>query len=369
MTPPRRRFGKNKLELGLFSFNVQNGLSVLKDEIWDSAWHKNVRLAQLAEAAGMEFLLPLGKWQSPRPFDLEPDAQGGNYETTVWAAGLLQATQRIAIFATLHVAYLNPVFAAKQLVTAHHIGEGRFGLNIVSGTIKKDFAMFGFTPNDHDGQYDYTEEWLTIAKRLWTEEEPFDFDGTFFKLTKAISKPKPYGGQLPMLISAGHSHRGRAFAVNNANALFTSISEIDNATIELAGARASAPDGDAVPIYGSCHLVTRKTKKETEEYYHHLVYEIGAWENMDEKIAVATANRTVPYASIDRLKERIISGSGTHLIKGDYDEVAAYFKRLYDSGFNGMAVSMIDYIPEFETFRDEIVPRLERMGLREPFRG
>jgi hypothetical protein len=34
-----------------------------------------------------------------------------------------------------------------------------------------------------------------------------------------------------------------------------------------------------------------------------------------------------------------------------------------------MAVSMIDYIPEFETFRDEIVPRLERMGLREPFRG
>ena len=49
------------------------------------------------------------------------------------------------LFGTLHVAFVNPVFAAKQMVTADHVGHGRFGINLVSGWNQGEFAMFGVT--------------------------------------------------------------------------------------------------------------------------------------------------------------------------------------------------------------------------------
>ena len=60
-----------------------------------------------------------------------------------WASGLLAATKRITVFGTVHAPLFHPIIAAKQMVTADHIGEGRFGLNIVVGWNEGEFEMFG----------------------------------------------------------------------------------------------------------------------------------------------------------------------------------------------------------------------------------
>lgn len=366
---PRRRFSSNPFELGLFSHNVHNGMAQLKAELWDASWDNTLKLSQQAEEAGLEFLLPLGRWHGPRDWPAEPEEMGGSFESLTWASGILAATSRIAVFGTLHVAYVNPVFAAKQIVTAHHIGHGRFGLNIVSGTVARDFAMFGLVPEDHDTQYDYTEEWVTVAKRVWTEEQPFDHDGTYFHLRGVLGKPKPYGGEMPMLISAGHSARGRAFAMRHADSLFTSLSEIETAPEEVRLARAMADDGAEIPIYSSSHLVTRPTRKEADEYYHYLVHELGAWDGIEEKVEKNRRFRMLPHTRIERLRERMVSGVGTFLVQGSYDDVSETYKQLYEAGLNGVAVGMIDYADTFVALRDEILPRLERMGLRRPVRS
>lgn len=363
----KRRFSSNAFELGIFSSNVQNGMAQFKTEIWDASWEHNLKLAQLADEAGLEFILPLGRWRAeirnvPR---FAPEAYGA-FETLTWAAGLLSATQRIAVFGTLHVAYINPVFAAKQIVTAHHIGRGRFGLNIVSGTVAEDFAMFGLVPGDHDSQYDYTDEWVAIVKRIWSESEPFDHRGTYFNLRGVLENPKPYGGKLPMLISAGASPRGRSFAVQNTDALFTMLTEVENASREVESARSMSDKGHDVPIYCSSHLVCRPTRKEAEDYYHYLVYEVGEWAGVEESAARRVKNaRDVPYASLQRLKERFVSGLGTLLILGSYDDAAQTFKNLHGAGLDGAAVALMNYLDDFVAFRDEILPRLERLGLRE----
>lgn len=361
----RRRFGTNAFALGLFSFNVAGGLTQTKSEIWDASWENNVTAARLAEDAGLEFLLPLGRWRGMKDFPNETEAEGGTFECLVWAAGILAETQRIAVFGTLHVGYVNPVFAAKQIVTAHHIGRGRFGLNVVSGTIAPDYAMMGIPFDDHDARYDYTEEWVTIVKRIWTETEPFDHAGTYFNLQRVLEKPKPYGGEAPMLISAGHSSRGRSFAIRHADALFTSFTEAENLAHELRTARAASQDGERVPIYASGHLITRPTQKECDEYYHYLVYELGHWEGVEETVALRNQHRTMPVGSIQRLRERVISGNGTYCVRGGYDEVAQQFKELHEAGLDGMAIALVDYVADFPAVRDEILPRLERLGLRQ----
>jgi alkanesulfonate monooxygenase SsuD/methylene tetrahydromethanopterin reductase-like flavin-dependent oxidoreductase (luciferase family) len=66
------------------------------------------------------------------------------------------------------------------------------------------------------------------------------------------------------------------------------------------------------------------------------------------------------------MMERFISGGGTFPVIGSYDEVAEKFKRLSDAGLDGMAISTVNYVQEMPIIRNEVLPRLERLGLRQP---
>src|SRR6202158_4737121 len=117
----------NKLKLGFFSPNCSGGMSVTKvPERWVNSWENNIRLAQLADDAGIEFMLPIARWMG---YGGETDFHGSVLETLIWATGLLAHTRRINVFATVHTAFIHPVVAAKQLATADQLGHGRLGLN------------------------------------------------------------------------------------------------------------------------------------------------------------------------------------------------------------------------------------------------
>jgi hypothetical protein len=171
-------------------------------------------------------LLPIARWQG---YGGITDRQGTSFETVTWATGLLAGTRDIVTFATVHVPLVNPVFAAKAVVSADHIGSGRFGLNVVSGWNVGEFKMFGAELRDHDERYAYSEEWLGVVKRIWSEAEPFDHHGTYFRLEGVVGKPKPWKGGRPLLMSAGSSPAGRAFAARRADCLFMVI--VDKATL------------------------------------------------------------------------------------------------------------------------------------------
>lgn len=355
-------FNRNRFKLGLFALNCSGGLTMTKaPERWEASWKNNLKAAQLADEAGLEFLLPVGRWLGYRG---ETDTEGTAFETLTWASALLAATSELCIFGTLHVAFANPIFAAKQIVTADHVGEGRFGLNVVSGWNTGEYQMFGLAFNEHSARYAYTEEWLTVVKRVWGEDEPFDFEGNFFHLKGVVGKPKPYGGGRPILVSAGNSKDGRSFAARNADCLFMTITELDRLAAEAAAVRATPGVTNDVGIFVSGHLVTRPTRKEAEEYYHYIVDEMGDWEAAEHLALIRTKGRETPYGEMKRLKERLISGVGTFPVVGSYDEVAETFKRISDAGLTGMAIGLVNYINDFPMLRDEILPRLQHHQLR-----
>ncbi len=358
-----KMYAGNAFKLGLFASNCSGGLTMTKaPERWDPSWDNNLQAAQLADAAGLEFMLPVGRWHGYRG---ETDTEGTSFETIVWASGLLAASHRLVVFGTLHVAFINPVFAAKQIVTADHIGKGRFGLNIVSGWNAREFDMFGVALAEHDERYVYTEEWVEIVKRIWSEKAPFDHAGRYFQLAEVEGKPKPYGDGSPMLISAGNSTAGRAFAARCADCLFMTVNEIESLASEVASVQ-SVSGAHRVGIFASGHMITRPTRKEAEDYYHYVVYEMGDWEAAEHSVNIRMRDRHTVYEKMQRLKERMISGLGTFPVIGSYDDVAETFQRLHEAGLDGIAIGMVNYIDEFPMLRDEILPRLERLGLRHP---
>ncbi len=357
--------GPNRFKLGLFGLNCSNGMTMTKaPERWEASWENNLEAARLAEAAGLEFLLPIARW---RGYAGETDTEGSAFETLTWAAGLLAATRRIMVFGTLHVSFVNPVFAAKQVVTNDHIGRGRFGLNVVSGWNADEFAMFGRSLLEHDDRYAYTEEWVTIAKRIWTEDTPFDFKGRYFDLSGVLLKPKPRDLKAPLLMSAGSSGAGRAFAARHADCLFMVI--VDPATLprDIAGLREAAA-GRRVGVFASGHLICRRTRAEAEAWHHYLVHEMGDWEAAEHAVAIRTrgGGLSIPPDRLPSFKERFISGTGTFPIVGSYDDAAQAFHRMAEAGLDGMAVGLVNYVDDMAMLRGEILPRMERLGLRAP---
>lgn len=359
--PPTRMQGPNRFKLGLFGLNCSGGLTMTKaPEYWDASLENNLEAARLADEAGLEFLLPVGRWHG---YKGETDTASASFETITWACGMLAATRAISAFGTVHVSLINPIFAAKQMMTADHIGRGRFGLNIVAGWNVGEHEMFGIAIRDHDERYDYAEEWLSIVKRVWSEDAPFDFHGKYFDLKGVRCKPKPWAGERPLLISAGNSAAGRAFAARHADCLFTSAREIGDLPDKVADLRRQS--GGNAGIYASGHLICRPTRKETEEYYHYIVHEMGDWEAADYTVAIRTRGGSTSGPKLARMKEAVISGTGTFPVVGSYDEVAETFRRISEAGIDGMAVGLVNYIDDMPALRDEVLPRLQRLGLRQ----
>jgi alkanesulfonate monooxygenase SsuD/methylene tetrahydromethanopterin reductase-like flavin-dependent oxidoreductase (luciferase family) len=77
----------------------------------------------------------------------------------------------------------------------------------VSGWNVEEFQSFGAQLLEHDDRYGYSEEWVSVVKRIWSEEKPFDYSGKHFNLKNVGGKPKPWGGTRPLLMSAGSSPR------------------------------------------------------------------------------------------------------------------------------------------------------------------
>ncbi len=366
LVPPRRRHTRlqnaNRFKLGLFGMNCSGSVATRAPERWVPTWADTRKAARLADEAGLEFVLPIARWLG---YGGETDRHGTTYETLSWASAILAATDELVVFATVHVPLVHPVFAAKACVTADHVGEGRLGLNVVSGWNLGEFDMFGAKLLPHDERYGYTEEWLGIVRRIWSDTQPFDHQGTHFKLSKVQGKPKPWGGTHPLLMSAGSSPEGRAFAMRHVDCLFMVITDDARLATEIAELRKGQP---SLGVYASGHLITRATPKETEEYYHYLVHEWGDWEAAEGVIAkrLEGESRSIPPERLQQMKERFISGGGTYPVIGSYDEVAAKLKFLSDCGLDGMALAPVNYVLDVPMMRDEIIPRLERLGVREP---
>jgi len=124
------RESKNKIKLGVFGFNIEGGctLTTAPERHRAADWQSNVAIATLADRAGLELLLPVGRW---RGWEGASNPMGVSYETYTWAAGLASVTNQIALFTTSHLSTVHPLFAAKQAVTIDHISGGRFGVNMI----------------------------------------------------------------------------------------------------------------------------------------------------------------------------------------------------------------------------------------------
>ena len=102
--------GENRFKLGIFRMNCGGGLAITRaPERWKAEWDEIAAVARLADASGIELILPLARW---RGYGGELDNAAWSFETLTQGAALAAITRRTAIFVTVHVPLVHPVFAA-----------------------------------------------------------------------------------------------------------------------------------------------------------------------------------------------------------------------------------------------------------------
>ena len=363
-------YNGNALKLGLFGVNCSSGRAATKvPERWSASWEDCLALARMADAAGIDFMLPIGRWKG---YGGDTDMHGESLETVTWATGLLAATSRITVFGTVHAPLFHPIIAAKQCVTADHVGQGRFGLNIVAGWNEGEFEMFGVQQREHEARYEYAQEWIEAIKMAWGPNEDFDFDGKHIKLKKVRAKPKPYGGARPLIMNAGSSGSGQGFALRNTDAYFTATSSarkggVDATAEMVAGIKqASAAIGREIDVFTVGQVVCRRTQKEAEDYYHYAIIENADWGSVDRMLEIKNITpETVGAEEYQKKREYFASRAiGGYPYVGSPDHVAEELANLSRGGIRGIGFSMINYLEELPLFRDEVLPRLARLGVR-----
>ena len=359
-------YNDNRLKIGLFGANCSSGRAVTTvPERWSGAWRDTLALAKAADAAGIDFMLPIGRWKG---YGGDTDYQGATLETLTWASGLLAATQNISVFGTVHAPLFHPLIAAKEFVTADHIGEGRFGLNVVCGWNEGEFDMFGVAQRDHERRYDYAQEWIEIVKRALSPDNDFDHKGEYFDLKGVRLKPKPWGGARPMMMNAGSSEAGRSFALRNCDGFFTSASRVslEETRDKVQGIKAQAADyGREIDVYTVGVMTLRRTAKEAQDYYRHAIIDGADWSAVRDILALKKISpETVGQDEYDLKKKQYANGMGGLPIVGDPDMVANMFADLSRAGLRGVGISMVNYGDELPLFVEEVLPRLKKMGVR-----
>lgn len=359
-------YSDNALKIGLFGANCSSGRAVTRvPERWSGNWEDNLALARMCDQRGIEFMLPVGRWKG---YGGDTDYMGTSLETITWATGLLANTKRLIVFGTVHAPLFHPIIAAKQFVTADHVSRGRFGLNIVVGWNEDEFQMFGVTQREHEQRYEYAQDWIDAVKRCWGPEEDFEFNGKYIKLSKVRAKPKPYGGSRPLIMNAGASPVGRAFAIRNCDAFFTQASRtsMDETAQRVKAAKdEAAAQGRELDVYAVGVVTCRPTKKEAEEYYHYATIENADWSAVDGILGKKNISpATVGEEEFQRQRHHYAHGLGGLLMVGDPDMIAKQLAELSQAGLRGIGFSFVNYLKELPYFCDEVLPRLERLGVR-----
>lgn len=362
--------GSKRVPFGVFLPVGEGGfiLSTTRPET-PATYEYNRRVTCLAEELGLDFVVSMARW---RGFGGITGHYDRTIESLTTTAGLAQATNRIRLFTTIHTNAFHPAVAAKMVATIDEISNGRVGVNLVAGSNPIDHGQMGIYPDvPHNELYDIAREWITVVKRLWTEDR-VDFEGRYYRLIDCMSNPKPLQQPRPPVLCAATSDTGMRFTMEEVDASLVNGIDLDG--LKASGARAkrlAEEAGGTTQTVGLLMVVPGETDDAARARVD--LYNEGA-------DVEALLNRAFEYSQSakewgrDEAKAResrkMMSANGTPVavpkgaVVGTPDTIADELAAVIAEGeFDQIAMYFPDYIADLETFGREILPRLADRGI------
>ena len=332
-------------------------------------------------------------------------------------------TSSLGLAATRSTTYYHPYHIARTFASLDHLSGGRAAWNVVTSVNRGEAENFGYEEHlEHDRRYDRADEFMEVVSRLWeswedgallldrgrgrfadpTKVHAIDHAGTWFRSKGPLNVPRSPQGR-PVIIQAGASGRGKAFAARWAEVIFTL-----QPTAELARAfyadvhtqlAAAGRDGDSCRVLLAVMPFVARTEAEAVEQqalHNSLVQPLVGLSTLSSHMGYDFSQHpldeplgAVPVQGMQGLFAAVRAfGAGEGLtlraigelygrsvlvpqVAGTPAQVADRLEALFlERACDGFMISPA-YLPgSFEEFVDGVVPELQRRGLfRTEYRG
>ena len=193
-------------------------------------WRDADTVPEIEHAWLFDHLMPIGG-----------DRQGPIFEGWTLLSALAAQTSRLRLgLLVTSNRFRPPAVLAKIATTVDVVSGGRLDFGIGAGSrtsvpeARREYDAHGLPYLDFADSVDALAEVCTVIKRLWTETEPFDFDGRHVRLTGAFGNPKPVQRPRPPILIAGRTARVLRVVAEHADVWNIAGVDIDDATARSA---------------------------------------------------------------------------------------------------------------------------------------
>jgi alkanesulfonate monooxygenase SsuD/methylene tetrahydromethanopterin reductase-like flavin-dependent oxidoreductase (luciferase family) len=164
-------------------------------------WKEADTIPEIEHAWLFDHLLPIGG-----------DPNGPIFEGWTLLSALAAQTERLRLgLLVTSNRFRPPAMLAKIATTVDVVSDGRLDFGIGVGSrpnppaARREYPAHGLPYLDFADAVASLDEACTVIRRLWTEDEPFDFDGTYTQLTGALGNPKPLQRPHPPIMIGGRT--------------------------------------------------------------------------------------------------------------------------------------------------------------------
>jgi alkanesulfonate monooxygenase SsuD/methylene tetrahydromethanopterin reductase-like flavin-dependent oxidoreductase (luciferase family) len=140
------------------------------------------------------------------------DPNGPTFEGWTLLSALAAQTQRLRVgLLVTSNRFRPPALLAKIAATVDVVSGGRLDFGIGAGSrpsvpmARREYDAHGLPYHDAAHAVAALGEACTVIRRLWTEDEPFDFQGNHIQLTGAFGNPKPVQRPHPPILIGGRA--------------------------------------------------------------------------------------------------------------------------------------------------------------------
>ncbi|MBD0863764.1 LLM class flavin-dependent oxidoreductase [Gordonia sp. zg691] len=364
------------MKYGVFLPTVNNGYILSKaSPQYMPSYELNRTIATEAERTGYEFVLSMSKF---RGYGSEGTGFWDYAQDPLAVIGpLIGATSTIKVWGSVGAPSVHPAMTARIAATYDDASNGRFGINIVAGWNRSEYAQMGLWPGDDypSKRYGYVDEYVHILRSLW-ETGRLTYHSEHFALDDCLVQPTPRHGVT--VIIPGQSPRSIEAAANRADVNFVlgDFDQVAKARTDLVtvASRAGRTVGTAA-LYG---IITAPTDAEAVAMVQSFANDTdveaaeglrsaaaGDPTGMSAKIQTQERNQTLDVAFDHPTRAAVVTGSclfHPHLV-GSYDRVAAYLHDLErEADVDRSVLSFPEYTTGVADFMETVAPRVRALA-------
>ena len=105
-------------------------------------------------------------------------------------------TRKLGYLIAHRAGFMSPTLAGRMAATLDQLTSGRIALHVITGGSDLEQQRDGDWL-DHEQRYRRTGEYLDILRRVWTEEQPFDYQGEVLSPSAGSQRGAPLAAPSP----------------------------------------------------------------------------------------------------------------------------------------------------------------------------